>query len=84
MNYYIKVISGSLLAVILCTTGCNNKELSGPCYAAMQYRQEAGKVRTEVEKAALLGKADAAQHECDAQNRQLQDQQKHSAMLRQR
>ena len=49
-----------------------------------QYRQEAGKARTDGEKAALLGKADALQHECDAQNKQLQDQQNHNAKARQR
>lgn len=73
-----------LLAMILFTAGCNNKELCGPCFLAMQYRQEAEKTMPAMEKAALLGKADAAQRDCDAQNRLLQDQQKHGAKLRQR
>ena len=73
-----------LCATILCTVGCNNKELCGPCFMVMHYRQEAEKTIPAMEKAALLGKANAAQRDCDAQNRQLQDQQKHGAKLRQR
>jgi hypothetical protein len=80
----IKCIGVFLTAVLLFSIGCNNKELNGPCFTAAQYRQEAGKARTDGEKAALLGKADALQHECDAQNRQLQDQQNHNAKARQR
>ena len=79
-----KVIGCLLTGVLLFSIGCNSKELSGPCFTAAQYRQEAGKARTDGEKAALLGKADALQHECDAQNRQLQDQQNHNAKVRQR
>ena len=79
-----KFIGCILFAVLLSLASCNNKELSGPCFTAAQYRQEAGKARTDGEKAALLGKADALQHECDAQNRQLQDQQNHNAKVRQR
>jgi hypothetical protein len=79
-----KFIGCILFAVLLSLAGCNSKELSGPCYAAAQYRQEAGKARTDGEKAALLGKTDALQHECDAQNKQLQDQQNHNAMKQQR
>ena len=73
-----------LASILLFSIGCNNKELNGPCFTAAQYRGEAGKARTYGEKAALLGKADALQHECDAQNRQLQDQQNHNAKVRQR
>jgi uncharacterized lipoprotein NlpE involved in copper resistance len=79
-----KVIIGCLSAIMLWTIGCNNKELCGPCFMAMHYRQEAEKTIPAMEKAALLGKADAAQRDCDAQNRQLRDQQKHGAKLRQR
>jgi hypothetical protein len=77
-----KVFLGSLIAFSLCAIGCNGKELSGPCYTAMQYRQEAKKNHSEMEKAALLGKADALQRDCDAYNRRLQDMQNHNSMLK--
>jgi hypothetical protein len=79
-----KVFLASIIALLFGAIGCNNKELNGPCFTAAQYRQEAGKARTDGEKAALLGKADALQHECDSQNKQLQDMQNHNAMKRQR
>ena len=80
----IVLILGCLSAIMLCTVACSNKELCGPCFAAMQYRQEAGKTDNAMEKAALLGKADAQQRDCDAYNKQLEEQQKRNAMLRQR
>jgi hypothetical protein len=50
----------------------------GPCYQAMKYRK-AAETAQGTEKAALLGKADAIQKECDAYNASLQESQKHAA-----
>jgi len=47
----------------------------GPCYQAMKFRKAAENAQG-IDKAALLGKADAVQKECDAQNASLQEAQK--------
>lgn len=62
--------------------GCSS-QLAGPCYQAMQYRNDAENA-TGAEKAALLGKADAAQRECDHQGEAIQERQKRDAMNRAR
>jgi|WetSurMetagenome_2_1015567.scaffolds.fasta_scaffold715000_1 hypothetical protein len=67
-----KHLSLLLLASIL--AGC----AAGPCYQAMKFRKAAESAQG-VEKAALLGKADAVEKECNAYNASLQEQQKHNA-----
>jgi len=64
-----KHLSICVLASIL--AGC----AAGPCYQAMKYRKAAESAQG-VEKAALLGKADAIQKECDTYNASLQEHQK--------
>jgi hypothetical protein len=69
----LKYMKNYLLSLLLLTffSSC----APGPCYQAMKYRKAAETVRG-TEKAALLGKADAVQKECDAYNATLQEAQK--------
>jgi hypothetical protein len=73
-----------IIAALLCMPlfGCA-KHFAGPCYKAMQYRRDAENAAGN-EKAALLGKADAEQRECDKQAEILKDRQKRDAMNRSR
>jgi hypothetical protein len=66
----------SLLPLLLGLTlaGC----AAGPCWEAMKYRQ-AAETAQGTEKAALLGKADALQAQCDARNKEVRDSQNHNA-----
>ena len=54
---------------------------AGPCWEAMKYRKAAESAQG-TEKAALLGKADAVQKECDAYNKQQQDAQNQNAKFK--
>jgi hypothetical protein len=67
-----KNLFSCLLVAVL--AGC----AAGPCYQAMKYRVAAEKAQG-LEKAALLGKADAVQKDCDAQCAQQQEAQKLNA-----
>jgi len=67
-----KILFSLILAVVF--AGCT----TGPCYQAMKYRVAADKAQG-LEKAALLGKADAVQKDCDAQSAQQQEAQKLNA-----
>jgi hypothetical protein len=67
----------ALLFVGLALAGC----AAGPCYEAMKYRQ-AAETAQGTEKAALLGKADAVQKECDAYNMELQESQNRNAKFK--
>jgi hypothetical protein len=53
-----------------------------PCYNATTLRKEAEKELDPVKKANLLGKADAAQNECNRQGEIMREQQKRDAMER--
>jgi hypothetical protein len=64
----------TLLFAGLALAGC----AAGPCYEAMKFRK-AAETAQGTEKAALLGKADAVQRECDAYNKDLQESQNRNA-----
>jgi hypothetical protein len=68
-----KLMFLSLLFTIF--AGCS----VGPCYQAMKYRK-AAETAQGTEKAALLGKADAIQKQCDDYNTSLQESQKRTAI----
>ena len=70
-----KYLSLVLFSIVL--SGC----AAGPCYEAMKFRTAAETARGE-EKAALLGKADAIQKECDAYNKNLQESQNRNARFK--
>jgi|GEM_PF-4554058 hypothetical protein len=61
------------VALLFCLAGC--AAFSGPCYQAAEFRRQAQNV-DGMKKAELLGKADAAQCECDRQNKIINDQQR--------
>jgi hypothetical protein len=67
-----KILFSVMAAALL--SGCT----AGTCYQAMKLRRAAESAQG-LEKAALLGKADAIQKECDAQNKALQEAQKTNA-----
>jgi hypothetical protein len=68
-----------LLLVLLFAvlSGCT----AGPCYEAMKFRK-AAETAQGTEKAALLGKADAVQKECEAYNKNLQESQNRTARFK--
>jgi hypothetical protein len=70
-NFFLIVVMAFIFS------GC----AAGPCWQAMKYRK-AAETAQGTEKAALLGKADAVQKECDAQNAALQEKQKDNARLK--
>jgi hypothetical protein len=68
----LKCLSALFFCAIM--AGC----AAGPCYEAMKYRQ-AAETAQGTEKAALLGKADALQRECDVRNKEIQESQSRNA-----
>lgn len=70
-----KRLSMVLLFAVL--AGC----AAGPCWEAMKFRK-AAETAQGAEKAALLGKADAVQKECDAYNKNLQESQNRNARFK--
>jgi hypothetical protein len=62
------------LVLVAFLAGC----VSGPCYQAMKFRVAAEHAQG-LDKAALLGKADGLQKECDAQSAAQQEAQKLNA-----
>jgi len=72
------ILHATIAAVLFC--GC----ASNPCYHAATLRKEAKKVMDPAKKANLLGKAAAAQRECDRQAEIMRERQKRDAMERRR
>ena len=70
-----KCVSAFIFCAVL--AGC----AAGPCYEAVKYRQ-AAETAQGIEKAALLGKADALQAQCDARNKEVQESQNRNAKFR--
>jgi hypothetical protein len=75
MKFFIAIF---LITASFSFIGCN-KQFLGPCGAALQYRRDAEKLPDGNEKAALLGRADAAQRDCVTQGNKLQEQQSREA-----
>ncbi len=75
-----KAMLVAVLSTAFMLSSCGG-QLAGACYQAMEYRREAQKAQG-TRKAALLGKADAAQRECDKQAEIIHESQRESIRRR--